>query len=282
MSCGCQKPQGGLPGQVSIGGVTYVRVDVPEVALEQTKIETTKLRTGPGQLVMGGVSREPLLAVSESVAMEGVDQPVEECNVYGCGECCEPSGPPSAVRFDRYKKNPLEAVYECEPGKAHPLPPKLARIYKESPSCIPFVSVSRDPATFRNCLAMARRIGPITDAKKVFELLGEFLCRQDQEVFLVLLLDSQLQVRGVSEIARGGRDAVTVPVPDVLRIAIVDGASAIVVVHNHPSGVLKPSESDKLLTESLKKAAKEVHLRLFDHVIVGATGFYSFASHHLL
>ena len=269
MSCGCSRPGAQLPGQVSIGGVTYVRVDVPETTFEQV---ATKVRTGPGRLLLAGEVSEPILAVSEGVVDE----------VCGVGECCESAGAPRAVRFDRYKKNPIEAAYDVEPGTAHPLPSKLTRIYKESPACIPFVSVSRDPASFRNCLAMARRIGPILDAKKIYELLGDYLCRMDQEVFLVVLLDSQLQVRGVSEIARGGRDAVTVPVPDVLRIAIVDGASAIVVVHNHPSGVLKPSESDKLLTKSLQKAAKEVHLRLFDHVIVGAGGFYSFAQHDLL
>jgi DNA repair protein RadC len=101
---------------------------------------------------------------------------------------------------------------------------------------------------------------------------------QDQEVFLVILLDVQLGVRGISEIARGSRDKVDVPVPDVLRIGIVDGASGMILVHNHPSGAaVHPSDSDKMLTKTLKEACETVHLEMLDHVIVAGDKTYSFA-----
>jgi hypothetical protein len=282
MACGCQKQQGkpSPPDTVIIMGDMYVRVQAPPAPPPPPAP-----RTGPGRRIEGSeMLREPLLAVSETMVMEGVDEPMLESNVYACGECCEDSGAsPAAIRFDTYKKNPLEAVYERIPGAEHELPKKLQDTYtKRVHSCIPFVRVTRDPALFRQCLASARALGRIDDSEKVYQLVGEHLVREDQEVFLVILLDVQLQARGVSELARGGRDQVNVPIPDVLRVPIIDGASAFVVVHNHPSGVLVPSEADKMLTKSLKEAAESVKIQLLDHVIVGANGHYSFAKHGLL
>lgn len=152
----------------------------------------------------------------------------------------------------------------------------------DGPKCLPWVRITRDPNRFRACLAQARKIGRIESSKKLYELVKDFMTAEDQEVFYVILLDTQLYVRGISELARGARDRVQTPVPDVLRLAIVDGATAFLVAHNHPSGRPNPSEADKDLTKAIVEAADAVGIGFFDHIIVGATSYYSFADNKLV
>jgi DNA repair protein RadC len=250
--CGCEHAP-------KVAGI--VDVDVAQVTAVK----------GRGRLVVAGEPRvrEPLLAVS---AAEGGPR------VACCGAECGSSGAtPAFLAFDTYEGG--AAGYHVKSSSERALPERLAKRYSSRGEhhCLPWVRVERDPESFRACLAQAQAYGPVNDSHDVHKLLGPFLMKQDQEVFLVLMLDVQLQVRGVSEIARGARDKVDVPVPDVLRVAIVEGSTAIVVVHNHPSGVVKPSDSDVELTETLEDAAEQVHLCLLDHVIVGGDRHYSFA-----
>jgi len=97
-----------------------------------------------------------------------------------------------------------------------------------------------------------------------------------------VLLDTQLQVRGVGEISRGARDSVQTPIPDILRLPIVEGAKAMIVMHNHPSGKVNPSKADKALTKTLKQACDTVNIDLFDHLVVGPNEYFSFANEGLL
>jgi DNA repair protein RadC len=242
-------------------------LDVSVVGVQKTETVVA----GRGRLVSGTAVREPLLAVAEGT----------ENRVACCGGACEGAGTPSAIMFDRYSAAADGKSYELrDTTQPLPLPRKLISKYADrAPVCLPWVRVTRDPERFRDCLAAARALGRMDSAESVAKLVGEYLAGQDQEVFLVIMVDVQLQVRGISEIARGARDRVDIPVPDTLRIAIVDGASAIIVCHNHPTGVLKPSESDELLTKTLQEAADTVKINLLDHVIVGAKGHYSFADH---
>jgi hypothetical protein len=220
---------------------------------------------------------EPLFAVAEGegqVACMG-----EECCEEEIGE-----GSPKGIRFDRYAVAE-DGGYELRDSVSAELPQNLINRYeKRAPACLPWVRVTRDPRRFRACLSKARAIGPMDDAKKVYELVGEHLLSEDQEVFLAILVDVQLQVRAVSEVARGTRDRAPVSIPDTLRVAIVDGASGIIVCHNHPSGRAHPSEADVELTKALAEACKKVQLNLLDHVIVGGGSppYYSFSQHNKL
>jgi DNA repair protein RadC len=69
---------------------------------------------------------------------------------------------------------------------------------------------------------------------------------------------------------------------EVLRRAILLGASAVVLAHNHPSGVAEPSRADEFLTQSLKSALALVDVRVLDHFVVGSAGVVSFAQRGLL
>lgn len=150
------------------------------------------------------------------------------------------------------------------------------------PSCLPWVKVTRDPNRFRTCLAEARKIGRLESPQKFYELVKSHMTREDVEVFYVVLLDTQLYVRGISELSRGARDRVQAPIPDMLRLAIVEGATAFVVAHNHPSGKTNPSEADKELTKAILEASEVIGIPCFDHIIIGADGYYSFAEHKLM
>jgi hypothetical protein len=253
---GGKKPGCGCDGKVA--------VDVAVVGTQRTEVAFA----GRGRLLTGNTASEPLFAVAEP----GGDQ------VACCGPACEGAGTPNAVVFDRFAASE-GGGYAIKESIETPFSKELTGAYaSRTPQCLPWVRIARDPERFRSCLAAAKAIGPMTGPKSVCKLVGEYMMSQDQEVFLAILIDSQLMVRGISEIARGARDKVDVPVPDVLRIAVVEGASAIIVVHNHPSTVCKPSDSDKLLTETIRDASQTVNLELMDHVIICTkTKFYSFA-----
>ena len=219
------------------------------------------------------VAGEPLVAVYES---EGAETP----SVFGCGPSgCGPSssGHPTTIRVERISSLGL---IQANPTDIE-LPATLQEQYSnanlaKSPACLPWVRITRDPATFSKCLAEARKIGPIQTPKKVFELFKKQGLTEDQEVFYVLLLDTQFQCRGVGEISRGARDRVQTPIPDLLRLPLVDGAITFIVVHNHPSGKTKPSEADKQVTVAINQAGNAVGVPLFDHVIIGTDSYYSF------
>lgn len=222
------------------------------------------------------VAYEPIIAVYED---ETAVNPV----VYGCGPAgCDPnmSGHPTTLRVERFTRSGIpHPIGEGHAPTDIELPVSLQTSYANAnrlPSCLPWVRIQRDPATFTKCLAEARALGPINNSKQVADLFRKEGLSQDQEVFYVLLLDTQRQCRGVGEISRGARDRVQTPIPDILRLPIVDGAMGFVVVHNHPSGKVQPSEADKEITKAINEAAHAVGVHLFDHVIIGTDKHYSF------
>jgi hypothetical protein len=151
---------------------------------------------------------------------------------------------------------------------------------------LPWVKVSRDPERYQEALKEAKAIGPIESAKSIYELLGPALLKEDQETFVVVLLDVRQQCRGVAEVHRGGRSRVSVSLIDVLRVVVASGAEGFVVVHNHPTGKATPSDADKDLTKSIERAAKlfDGDMKFVDHVICGNGEYYSFADrkvHHV-
>lgn len=92
------------------------------------------------------------------------------------------------------------------------------------------------------------------------------------EVMLGLALNGRNEFMAELELARGGRHGAALTVADVLRPVIRAGASAFVLVHNHPSGDPMPSPEDIALTTAMKKAADLVSIPLVDHIIIGGRG----------
>jgi DNA repair protein RadC len=91
----------------------------------------------------------------------------------------------------------------------------------------------------------------------------------ERECFVVLLLNTRRRVRGHHFVSHGTLDTILVHAREVFRVAIVAAASAIVLMHNHPSGDPTPSEADVKATRDLIRAGQLLKLEILDHVIVG-------------
>jgi hypothetical protein len=147
-----------------------------------------------------------------------------------------------------------------------------------------FTEVRRDPAKFEAAKKRAAVIGPLDNDRQLHRFLREDLESQDQEIFVVVGLDLNNDLRLYSEIARGQRDRVAVSPVDVLRPVIIEGCVGYVCAHNHPSGHAEPSDQDRTLTEQLRRATEPYggSLVFLDHLIVGSGGeYYSFSDRKL-
>ena len=102
------------------------------------------------------------------------------------------------------------------------------------------------------------------------------------EVFCCLLLDNRHRVLGFEELFRGTIDGAIVHPREVVKLALSRNAAAMILVHNHPSGIAEPSPADKLITDRLRQALALVDVRVVDHLIVGDGVCASFAERGLL
>jgi DNA repair protein RadC len=93
--------------------------------------------------------------------------------------------------------------------------------------------------------------------------------RLDAEEFLIATLNTKLCVQRVIRITRGTLDSSLVHPREVFRAAIADAASAILLIHNHPSGDPTPSRQDREVTDRLKRAGEIVGINVIDHIVVG-------------
>jgi DNA repair protein RadC len=94
---------------------------------------------------------------------------------------------------------------------------------------------------------------------------------------IALFLDTQLQLIDCVEIARGTLSQASVYPRELVRAALAHHAAALILAHNHPSGIAEPSAADIHLTRQLKQALALVDVRLLDHLVVGATEVSSLA-----
>jgi DNA repair protein RadC len=102
------------------------------------------------------------------------------------------------------------------------------------------------------------------------------------EIFMVLLLDAQNRLITAVELFRGTLTQTSVYPREVVKLALAHNAAAVILAHNHPSGVAEPSRADDFLTQSLKQALALVDVRVLDHVIVGSGATCSFAERGML
>jgi DNA repair protein RadC len=102
------------------------------------------------------------------------------------------------------------------------------------------------------------------------------------EVFCCLFLDTRHRLIRYEELFRGTIDGATVYPREVVKRALAHNASAVILGHNHPSGVSEPSEADRNITLKLAKALALVEIRLLDHVVVSRGGHVSLAERGLV
>ena len=104
----------------------------------------------------------------------------------------------------------------------------------------------------------------------------------EHEVFCCLYLDNRHRVLRFDELFRGTIDGTSVYPREVVKEALTVNAAAVILAHNHPSGVAEPSQADERITQRLKSALELVDIRLLDHLIIGAGDATSLASRGLL
>lgn len=113
------------------------------------------------------------------------------------------------------------------------------------------------------------------------DLTRGYLMRQltdrSYEVFAILLLDSQHRVIQFVELFRGTIDSASVYPREVVSLVLEKKAAAVIVCHNHPSGIAEPSQADRRITERLKNALSTIDVSLLDHMVVGDREIVSFA-----
>jgi DNA repair protein RadC len=118
------------------------------------------------------------------------------------------------------------------------------------------------------------------DATRKF-LLAQ-LRNRPYEVFCALYLNNRHRLLAFEELFRGTTDNATVHIKEVMRQAIVHNATSVIIAHNHPSGVVEPSQADEYITRRLRDSLALMDVRVLDHVIVGDSGCFSFSEHGLL
>ncbi|MEL7185422.1 MAG: DNA repair protein RadC [Pseudomonadota bacterium] len=104
----------------------------------------------------------------------------------------------------------------------------------------------------------------------------------DHELFCCLYLDNRHRVLRFDELFRGTIDGTSVYPREVVKEALAINAAALILAHNHPSGVAEPSQADERITRRLKAALELVDIRLLDHLIIGDGAATSLASRGLL
>ena len=113
--------------------------------------------------------------------------------------------------------------------------------------------------------------------EQAVKLIKSILEGVDQERFLVMPVDIKNKILGYIEVARGSVDECPVDPREVFRAAIVMGASALFLAHNHPSGSTDPSPEDMKLTRRVCRAGELLGVPVLDHLIVAGDGSLSFA-----
>ena len=151
--------------------------------------------------------------------------------------------------------------------------------------CAPLGLGSAKYAQLQAVLEMARRHlaeemsrgDALTSPELTRRYLQSQLRDRDHEVFACLFLDNQHRVVKYQELFHGTIDGAAVYPREVLKQALANGAAAVILAHNHPSGVAEPSQADRAITQRLQQALGLVDIRVLDHLVVGDGYAVSFA-----
>ena len=122
----------------------------------------------------------------------------------------------------------------------------------------------------------------IKESKQAFEIMLPVIGYLTYEEFWIITLSRANTVKRLHCISEGGVEGTVADPKKIFRIALDDYASGIILCHNHPSGNLKPSDSDIKLTRKCREAGSFLDLNVIDHLIVSQAGYYSFADNGML
>jgi DNA repair protein RadC len=122
----------------------------------------------------------------------------------------------------------------------------------------------------------------VRTSKDIAAYLQATLKDYSYEVFAVIFLNRANKINHFEIISKGGITGTVADPRVILKKALEEDATAMVLCHNHPSGNLRPSRADEELTKKIKEAAAYFDIKIIDHIIVSEDGFYSFADDGIL
>lgn len=123
---------------------------------------------------------------------------------------------------------------------------------------------------------------PIRQSSQIYDRMRHKIGNLDHEEIWLLLLNRRNQIIKEVPLTSGTSNASIFDLKPAIKFALLENAEAMILCHNHPSNTLMPSQQDNKLTADLKKACDFMNLRLLDHVIVTANGFYSYRDNSML
>jgi DNA repair protein RadC len=166
-------------------------------------------------------------------------------------------------------------------GTLNTEPTKLCGIKGIGPAKVAVLLAARECGTryLRERLRPGTTIGSPADSR---EFLLASLRDRPHEVFCCLFLDNRHRVLAFDELFRGTIDAAAVYPREIVKQALSRNAAAVILAHNHPSGVAEPSQSDQLITRRIRDALDLVDVRLLDHFVIGDNSCVSLASRGML
>lgn len=122
----------------------------------------------------------------------------------------------------------------------------------------------------------------ITSSRNAFEVMQPILGDLNHEEFWVIYMNNSNKILHKEQLSKGGMTGTLVDPRKVYKLALENGATCLILAHNHPSGSLKPSQADKSLTQKLKTAGESLDIKVLDHVIITQNAYFSFADEGLL
>jgi DNA repair protein RadC len=123
---------------------------------------------------------------------------------------------------------------------------------------------------------------PVKSSETVYKLFHPLMGDLEHEEFWLLMLNRANRILGKFKVSQGGLSGTVIDTRIILKKALDNLASSIIVCHNHPSGNKQPSDADVKITEKLKKAAEMLEIKLLDHVIIADKSYFSFADEGLI
>ena len=122
----------------------------------------------------------------------------------------------------------------------------------------------------------------LANSDDVFTVMQDILIREnfidrEKEYFWIIGLNLRSKILFIELVSLGSVKATTVEPMNVFRVSVLKGAVKVILVHNHPSGELTPSDSDKSLTDRLIQVGKILAIKVIDHLIISTESYLSFA-----
>jgi DNA repair protein RadC len=169
------------------------------------------------------------------------------------------------------------------PALNSPRPANMSQLYVRDESGYRIAEPADIINRAKSIISQRYRVGsPVLSAPELTRsYLAVHLGACDYEQFGMLHLDGRHRLIKVETLFRGSISAAAVYPREVVKAALASSAAAVVLFHNHPSGVSEPSQADELITRRIKEALALVEIRVLDHLIVAET-IFSFCEHGLI